>query len=102
MSETRATYQASTRPLKSYSDFIFWKREGRHILAIESMPTADGPGYAKQMAQKYGTTIAYAEVQEYFVEPDKCPACGQVSPETGTCWNCLFPEEERGEVSCEA
>jgi hypothetical protein len=95
MSEPRATYQStSTRPLKSYDDFIFWNRATLQVLEVESMPTVDGPAYARKLAQKYGVTVAYAIVQEYFVEPTKCPTCGTILPETGPCWNCLFPEEE--------
>jgi hypothetical protein len=85
--------QQSTRPLKSYDDFIFWNRADLTVLAIESMPTAEGGDYAKKLAQKHGCTVSYAIVQEYFVEPDKCD-CGEVLPESGPCWHNLFFEEE--------
>jgi hypothetical protein len=84
----------SNRPLKSYDDFIFWNRANLQVLAIETMPTAEGGDYAKKLAQKHGCTVSYAIVQEYFVEPDKCPECGQILPESGPCWHNLFPEEE--------
>lgn len=89
----RYELSSSNRPLKSYDDFIFWDRATLQVLAIESMPTADGGVYAKNLAQKHGTTVSYAIVQEYFIEPDKCPECRNVLPESGPCWHNLFEAE---------
>lgn len=94
MSETKAIYQAGQQEPKVYNDYVFWTRAKGDVLSTESLPATEAEGRARQLAREYKTTVSYAIVLDYFIEPVFCAQCGEVAPENGPCGCSRFEEEE--------
>lgn len=78
----------------TYSDYVFWDHSRGNVLETESLPTRQVEEFAQKLARRHKCRVAYAEVKDYFIEPDKCEKCGEVLPESGPCWCSSYQEEE--------
>lgn len=82
--------------MKWFSDYIFLSKAGQ--LLAEEILSADQVGeFAQKLARKHQTPVIPYILAGEPVEPDKCPECQSVMPETGPCWHNLFEEEETPE-----
>lgn len=74
------------------SDYCFIDRYGK-VLAEESLPADQVAGFAQRLARKHQTTVHIWIAAGEPVQPDKCPDCGQILPESGPCWHNRFEFE---------
>lgn len=78
--------------MTTYNDYIFLDEYGK-LIWEQTLQSGQVEQAAQRQARRNRTRVTVAIVLKE-VEPEKCPGCGEMLPESGPCWHNLFEEEE--------